>query len=93
MEFNEDPPREKKISLLRSIEKELCKQNNEYEYVRKSELLAPPVLKVVKQGGFEKYRAKKIAGGIRDSQFKAPELAHDCDFSKNFDIAEEIEIE
>ena len=92
VEFNEDPPRDKKVALLKSIEEELYNQNGEYEYVRKAELLGPPVLKVVRRGDFEKYRAKKIAGGMRDSQFKAPELASDFDFPNNFNIEEEISI-
>ncbi len=92
IEFNEDPPREKKVALLRSIEEELYHQNQEYEYVRKAELLGPPVLKVVRRGDFERYRAKKISEGMLDSQFKAPELSSDCAFHGNFNIEEEIGI-
>jgi len=93
VEFNEDPPAEKKKALLKSVEGELANLNNEYEYVRKAQLLGPPVLKVVKKGDFERYRAKRISEGIRDSQFKAPQLASDCNFQDNFSIEEEITIE
>lgn len=93
VEFNEDPGREKKEALLKSIEEGLCDQNSEYEYVRQSELLAPPALKVVKKGDFERYRARKIRGGIRDSQFKAPELTSDPAFQKNFNVEEIIGME
>lgn len=91
-EFNENPSFETKKALLKTIEEELYNQNSEYEYVRKAELLGPPVLKVVKKGDFERYRACKIAGGIRDSQFKAPELTQDYDFQKHFTIEEEISV-
>ena len=93
VEFHEDPAPEIKKILLKTIEEELYNQNNEYEYVRKSELLGPPILKIVKKGDFERYRAKKIAGGIRDSQFKAPELTQDHDFQKHFTVEEEITLE
>jgi coenzyme F420-reducing hydrogenase delta subunit len=92
VEFNEELTRDKKEALLRSIEEELYNQNSEYEYVRRSELLAPPVLKVVRRGDFEKYRARKISEGIRDSQFKAPELTSDPAFQKNFNIEDVITI-
>jgi hypothetical protein len=54
-------------------------------------VLGEPVMKVVSRGAFERYRAKRIAGGVHDSQFKAPKLCGDPDFQKNFEIAEEIQ--
>jgi hypothetical protein len=92
VEFNEDPGRDKKKALLEAIEKELCDRNNEYEYCRKSQILGSPVLKVVRRSEFEKYRARKVSEGIRDSQFKAPELTADADFQKNFNIEEVINL-
>ncbi|MFA6079539.1 MAG: GH3 auxin-responsive promoter family protein [Candidatus Omnitrophota bacterium] len=90
VEFDGDPGHEKKKSLLMSIEEELCRENAEYKYTRSSLVLGPPILKVVEQGAFEQYRAKRIAEGAHDSQFKAPELAIDPGFQKNFAIKEEI---
>lgn len=90
MEFNGDVPRDKKRSLLEDIETGLYRQNAEYKEKRLQQLLGPPILKVVKRGDFEKYRAKKINEGAHDSQFKVPELNPDMDFQKNFAIEEEI---
>lgn len=90
VEFNSSKPLEEKKELLRSIEDELMKENAEYKYVRDAQLLNAPVLKVVRKGEFEKYRARKVSEGANDSQFKVPELTADTDFQKNFFIEEEI---
>jgi len=79
-----------KRELLKSIEEELGLENAEYKYVRDSQLLGPPILKVVKKGEFERYRARRVAEGANDSQFKVPELTADENFQKNFVVEEEI---
>jgi hypothetical protein len=79
MELNDENIPLSKKDLLAAIEKEL-----------RSELLAPPVLRIIKQGGYERYRARKIREGSHDSQFKAPELVSDPEFQHNFEISEEI---
>ena len=89
-EFDGPYERAEKKSFLQSVEKELYLQNREYEVSRKKNLLAHPVLKVVKKGGFEKYRAGRLAEGAHDSQFKVPEITADFTFQKNFEIEEEI---
>ena len=91
-EFNAKPSREEKMALLRSIEKGLCRENSEYSDIREQQLLGHPILKVVKKGEFEKYRARKVSEGRHDGQFKVPQLAPNADFQKNFIIEEEIEI-
>ena len=85
------PPQEAK-ELLKSIEEELQKENAEYKYVRDSQLLNAPVLKIVKKGEFERYRIKKVNEGANDTQFKVPELTADPSFQKNFTVAEEISL-
>lgn len=93
MEFSRGGlPAEEKKRILTSIDEELCRQNREYEFVRNAQLLGPPVLKVVKKGGFEKYRNTKIEAGAHDAQFKVPELTADTGFQKNFDIEEEVRL-
>jgi hypothetical protein len=93
VEFEEEHlPAEKKRGLLKSIEEELCLENAEYEYSRKSMALGAPMLKAVKSGEFEKYRAKRIAEGVHDAQFKAPELTADPEFQKNFIIDEVVRL-
>lgn len=90
VEFEDELSLNKKKELLRSIEEELYASNQEYEFVRKSQLLRPPVMKVVRKGEFEKYRIKKISSGSHDGQFKVLELTNDPLFEKNFEIAEVI---
>jgi len=92
-EFTDDPPKDKKKDLLRSVENELCSRNLEYEDTRQRQELASPILKVVKKGGFEKYRSKRVLEGAHETQFKIPELIRDPDFQKNFIIEEEIFID
>jgi len=93
VEFNGEPSYNEKKGLLNSIEEELYRQNAEYEAIRRAQLLGAPKLKVVKKGGFEKYRMRKIEEGAHDGQFKAPELTADENFQKNFEIAEEIRMD
>jgi len=90
VEFESDSRAADKKGLLMSIEEELGKENSEYKYVRDSQLLKPPILKVVKKGEFEKYRAKRVSEGANDSQFKVAELTANPDFEKNFTVEEEV---
>lgn len=92
-EFNNSPSSIEKRELLRSIEEELGKENAEYKYVRSAQLLGSPILKVVKKGEFERYRARRVMEGANDSQLKVPELTSDENFQKNFAIEEEIGLE
>lgn len=92
-EFTDDLPQDSKKALLKSVEDELCRCNLEYEDTRQRQELNSPILKVVKRGEFEKYRAKRVADGAHETQFKVPELIKDPDFQKNFSIEEEIFLE
>jgi hypothetical protein len=92
VEFEGDPPSAKKRELFRSFEEMLGRENAEYKYARDSLVLGEPVMKVVAKGGFERYRAMRIASGVHDSQFKAPKLSADPEFGKGFEIAEEIRL-
>ena len=93
VELEDGVPPEKKKALLASIEEGLRLRNSEYRLIRDKKILMPPVLKIVKKGGFEKYRARRIEEGAHDSQFKMPELTPDPDFGKNFEIDEEIALD
>ena len=90
VEFDGPVPSWGKKDLLRSIEEELGRENAEYKYVRDAQLLKSPILKVVKKGEFERYRARCVMRGANDSQFKVPELTSDKNFQKNFITEEEI---
>jgi len=90
VEFSQKTSFPEKKRFLRSMEEELSRQNSEYGTVRRSQIIAPPVLKVVKQGEAEKYRLKKVQEGFHDGQFKVPRLKCDLDFQENFEIEDEI---
>ncbi|MDP2913282.1 MAG: GH3 auxin-responsive promoter family protein [Candidatus Omnitrophota bacterium] len=90
VEFADEPSQGKKKGLFASIEEFLGKENAEYKYARDSMVLGEPILKVAAPGASERYRAKRIAAGVHDSQFKAPKLVADPEFQKNFEIREEI---
>ena len=93
VEFSTTPSPEVRKTLLKAVEEELCRLNLEYEDTRQRKELAAPVLKVVKQGGFEKYRAKRVREGAHETQFKVPELTRDADLIRNFEIIEEIRLD
>jgi hypothetical protein len=90
VEFDQTLSENEAGAFLRTLEDELHRQNDEYFDIRKRGLLGPPLLKIVKNGGFEKYRIRKIGEGAHDGQFKVPELTSDRNFQKNFDIEKEI---
>lgn len=87
------PSPDGKKRFLNILEEELRKHNREYDFTRSARLLGAPVLKVVRKGEFEKYRAMRIASGAHDGQFKAPELTRDTSFQNNFSIEEEIRLD
>jgi len=93
VEFEREEAAEKKRALLRTIEEELYRQNEEYRHIREAQLLGAPILKVVAKGEFERYRALRISQGSHDGQFKVPELVADPDFQKNFKVTEEIPLD
>jgi hypothetical protein len=89
VEFSGDtPPADKKKAFLGSLEENLRSLDSEYLFVRNAQLLKAPALKVIRSGDFERYRARKVAHGAHDGQFKAPELTSDTNFEKNFFIEE-----
>lgn len=90
IEIINDLTRKDKVGLLKNIEAELVRINVEYETKRRSQRLDHPVLKIVSRGTFEEYRARKVAEGSHDGQFKLPTLTSDTNFHKSFKIIEEI---
>jgi len=90
VEFYETPSLDEKRKLLASIEEELYEENNEYYDLRTEHLLGSPILSVVKEGEFERYRREKVSQGGHDTQFKLPKLFLKLDFYKEFEIEENI---
>lgn len=93
IEFERSIQPQEAQELLISIEEEFRRENSEYKYVRDSQLLKAPVLKILKKGEFEKYRAARVKEGANDSQFKVPELTMDPTFEKNFAVESEVCLE
>jgi hypothetical protein len=91
-EFTEDVPDAKKRELLKEVEAQICRRNLEYEDTRNRGELDEPILKIVRRGSFEEYRARRVAEGAHETQFKVPELVRDPDFQKRFVIAEEVRL-
>jgi hypothetical protein len=85
-------PSDKK-KFLEVMEEELRSHNREYDFTRNVRLLGSPVLKVIRKGEFEKYRAKRISEGAHEGQFKVPELTQRSGFESNFAIEEEIRLD
>jgi hypothetical protein len=94
VEFSDKSPSsdEEKRAFLATVEEELLALNREYLFTRNAQILNTPVLKVVRKGDFEKYRAKKIEEGAHEGQFKVAELTKDQDFEKNFVVEKVIEL-
>lgn len=91
-EFASPASAKEKKRFLRAVDKELRAENSEYDDIRKQQLLGHPVLRVVEEGEFEKYRRKRVAAGAHDTQVKLPKLTRDPAVAGNFRVAEEISI-
>lgn len=89
-EFEDVLSPEQKRAFLDAMDTALRVENREYDFVRNSQLLDPPVLKIVKNGSYERYKAKRLTQGAHEGQFKVPELTRDPAFEKNFEIAEVV---
>ena len=102
-----DPPRyvflveetEERISdsqwkdWMRSVDRELANQNEEYLVKRKSIRLGAPAVKVAERGEFLRYRQKRVAEGAPDGQFKMLKLNPDLKFQKEFRVERVVEMD
>ena len=62
----------------------------EYKMKRESQRLGKPVIKLVKDGGYENIHKEKTKAGAHDSQVKITSLSNDPKFEKQFKILEVI---
>jgi hypothetical protein len=74
--------------LLQAIDQQLGEINMEYRSKRDSKRLHAPHLHILSLGSFERYRAKKVQGGVREAQFKMVLLSAKIELLQEFDIAE-----
>jgi len=90
IEMNENVSDQKLKKCITLFDNELKKLNCEYKSKRNSMRLGKPVLKLVKQGSYEKLIKHKVKNGYRDSQLKLPCLVQKLGFEKKFQILKEM---
>ena len=76
--------------LLTSFEKNLQEANIEYRAKRTSLRLGHPLLAVVQNGAFERWRQEKISAGAFDSHVKTPHLSRDSSVLLKLGIEREL---
>jgi hypothetical protein len=64
--------------------------NSEYEAKRKSLRYGAPVIRVVRQGEYDRYRRRKVEEGRADGQFKIMRLTSDTSFAAEFQADREF---
>jgi GH3 auxin-responsive promoter len=74
--------------FLRAFELALCAANIEYAEKRRSMRLSPPVLLILPQGSYSRWRAERVAGGAHDGQIKPPNLLQHEEFNRSFQPTE-----
>jgi hypothetical protein len=89
-EFEHTPAASRLKEIVKRLDESLCGQNAEYASKRKSLRVDPPVLRVVRRGGFDKYRKRKVSNGSPDGQFKILRLTDDAEFAKEFEVVREV---
>lgn len=94
IEFSNKPDRNEGITLAIKVEKELEKLNIEYEAKRKSNRLAPLIIRVIAPNEFDAYRKRQVEDhGRTDGQFKTLKLTRDEKFMGEFKSIGEFEAE
>jgi hypothetical protein len=78
------------MSLLVAFERELCKQNIEYDAKRRSQRLGPLELWVAAPGTYDAIRRRRISAGGNDSQIKPVHLTRNAQFSAGLAIDRRI---
>jgi hypothetical protein len=84
VEFDQAPSDADGQMLADRLESELGLRNMEYQSKRDSHRLGAPVIRVVHQGEFEKYRKRMVEQGKLDGQFKILRLTTDAAFAREF---------
>lgn len=77
---------------ISAVDRFLREGNEEYDTKRKSLRLGPPAVKLIERGEFMRYRAKRVAQGAPDGQFKILKLTPDLEFPKQFQVEKTIEM-
>jgi GH3 auxin-responsive promoter len=78
-------------ALVDRLDAALGGQNDEYQAKRKSLRYGSPVIRVVRSGGFDRYRRRMVETGQRaDGQFKVLRLTSDTSFADEFEAERDL---
>lgn len=77
---------------ITAVDQALRIMNEEYDTKRKSLRLDSPAVRVLERGEFMRYRARRVAQGVPDGQFKILKLTPDLEFPKQFKTEKTIEM-
>jgi len=86
MEFDEDLADDSAVQLARKLDAALGELNIEYAAKRESKRLAGAGLRIIRRGEFDRYRARMVAKGRVDAQFKILRLTADAEFANEFEV-------
>ena len=81
---------EKARALADALDRGLKEENVEYETKRDTQRLAPPLLRLVAAGSYDRYRQQRVAAGAPEAQVKVPHLTPDQSFGSDFTVVEEV---
>ncbi|HYQ96607.1 MAG TPA: GH3 auxin-responsive promoter family protein, partial [Candidatus Eisenbacteria bacterium] len=90
VEFSSFPSELALRTFCAEIDRALKARNIEYRAKRESQRLGAPELWVVKRGGYEARRSRRLQQGASDLQLKPTHLTRDPAFHRQFDIVERI---
>jgi hypothetical protein len=91
VEVQEEQADEQLKMLLHTCEENLQSANIEYKSKRESGRLGDPVLTLVENGAFERWREDKLKNGAFDSHVKIPHLSPDPEVLKRLRIEKTLE--
>ena len=90
MEFEDELAGDRAAELARRLDAALRERNLEYAAKRQSKRLESASLRVIRRGEFDRYRARQIAKGRVDAQFKILRLTADAGFAAEFAAEREV---
>ncbi|MBW1870593.1 MAG: GH3 auxin-responsive promoter family protein [Deltaproteobacteria bacterium] len=79
------------LQLLSACEQNLQAANIEYKAKRDTLRLQDPVLAVIKEGAFERWRQEQLDSGAADAHVKTPHLSRDPSILEKLGVSEYIE--
>src|SRR6266700_2443883 len=91
IEFDDEIAEHDSSALVDRLDAALGDQNEEYQTKRKSLRYAPPVIRVIRSGEYDRYRRRMVETGQRaDGQFKVLRLTSDTSFATEFQAERDL---